>query len=137
MYVYIMCMYTYTHIYTQVAAGDTHSLALSVFGEIWSFGGSAFGQLGHGNIVDIRYIYTCKLHIHIYTYTCIYILGLEHIVDIYYSSLSRTRTCTRPRALRSARTCKRTCKCTRALRSVHKHKRRQTEIYTYMDLLQK
>jgi hypothetical protein len=29
-------------------------LALSVFGEVWSFGASDFGQLGHGNIVDIR-----------------------------------------------------------------------------------
>ena len=38
----------------QVAAGDQHSLALSVFGEIWSFGASDFGQLGHGNIVDMR-----------------------------------------------------------------------------------
>ena len=38
----------------QVTAGDTHTLALSVFGEVWSFGGSDFGQLGHGNIVDIR-----------------------------------------------------------------------------------
>jgi len=38
----------------QVAAGDMHSLALSVVGEIWSFGASEFGQLGHGNIVDIR-----------------------------------------------------------------------------------
>jgi alpha-tubulin suppressor-like RCC1 family protein len=38
----------------QVSAGDTHTLALSVFGEVWSFGGSEYGQLGHGNIVDIR-----------------------------------------------------------------------------------
>eukprot|EP00282_Hemiselmis_andersenii_P027867 CAMPEP_0169481050 /NCGR_PEP_ID=MMETSP1042-20121227/29901_1 /TAXON_ID=464988 /ORGANISM="Hemiselmis andersenii, Strain CCMP1180" /LENGTH=1508 /DNA_ID=CAMNT_0009595757 /DNA_START=54 /DNA_END=4578 /DNA_ORIENTATION=- len=37
----------------QVAAGDQHSLALSVFGEVWAWGGSPFGQLGHGGIMDI------------------------------------------------------------------------------------
>lgn len=37
----------------QVAAGDQHSLALSVFGEVWAWGGSPFGQLGHGGIIDI------------------------------------------------------------------------------------
>eukprot|EP00960_Hanusia_phi_P026708 746404-Hanusia_phi.AAC.2 len=36
----------------QVAAGDMHSMALSIFGEVWSWGGSPFGQLGHGNIID-------------------------------------------------------------------------------------
>mmetsp|Transcript_16816 Transcript_16816/g.55825 ORF Transcript_16816/g.55825 Transcript_16816/m.55825 type:complete len:1970 (-) Transcript_16816:70-5979(-) len=36
----------------QVAAGDQHSLALSVFGEVWSWGGSPFGQLGHETITD-------------------------------------------------------------------------------------
>ena len=37
----------------EVAAGDVHSLALSVFGEVWAWGGSPFGQLGHGGITDI------------------------------------------------------------------------------------
>jgi alpha-tubulin suppressor-like RCC1 family protein len=37
----------------QVAAGDQHSVALSVFGEVWSWGGSPYGQLGHGGITDI------------------------------------------------------------------------------------
>jgi len=35
-----------------VAAGDEHSMALSVFGEVWTWGGSSFGQLGHGSIMD-------------------------------------------------------------------------------------
>jgi alpha-tubulin suppressor-like RCC1 family protein len=34
----------------EVAAGDQHSLALSVFGEVWAWGGSPFGQLGHGGM---------------------------------------------------------------------------------------
>ena len=37
----------------QVAAGDQHSIALSVFGEVWAWGGSPYGQLGHGGITDI------------------------------------------------------------------------------------
>ena len=37
----------------QVTAGDQHSVALSVFGEVWAWGGSPFGQLGHGGIMDI------------------------------------------------------------------------------------
>ena len=36
----------------EVAAGDEHSMALSVFGEVWTWGGSSFGQLGHGSIMD-------------------------------------------------------------------------------------
>ena len=35
-----------------VAVGDKHSMALSVFGEVWTWGGSSFGQLGHGSIMD-------------------------------------------------------------------------------------
>jgi len=37
----------------QVATGDQHSVALSVFGEVWAWGGSPYGQLGHGGITDI------------------------------------------------------------------------------------
>jgi len=37
----------------QVSAGDQHSVTLSVFGEVWAWGGSPYGQLGHGGITDL------------------------------------------------------------------------------------
>ena len=35
-----------------VSAGGVHSLALTADGAVWSWGGGAFGQLGHGDHQD-------------------------------------------------------------------------------------
>eukprot|EP00966_Prymnesium_polylepis_P257076 5938633-Prymnesium_polylepis.1 len=35
-----------------VAAGHIHSLVLDVGGEVYSFGGGRFGQLGHGDTAN-------------------------------------------------------------------------------------
>jgi alpha-tubulin suppressor-like RCC1 family protein len=53
----------------EVAAGDQHSLALSVFGEVWAWGGSPFGQLGHGGPCNLPL--SCVSRVTFYVHTTV------------------------------------------------------------------
>jgi len=51
-HIFVPSPFAHDNWWTHVAAGQSHSSALNVDGELWSWGSNSFGQLGNGTTVD-------------------------------------------------------------------------------------